>query len=121
MRSAQNAANELKRTYDSEMASLKSKMVDGSALRAVEAAAEKDAQRQQQEIERLIDAEATARRALDEVESLTRSTTEEYENEKKRLETELAAKQNEIEQARREAEAEISEMRLKYEALTVQK
>ena len=69
LRSAQNAANELKRTYDSEMASLKSKMVDGSALRAVEAAAEKDAQRQQQEIERLIDAEATARRALDEVES----------------------------------------------------
>ena len=121
LRSAQNAANELKRTYDSEMASLKSKMVDGSALRAVEAAAEKDAQRQQQEIERLIDAEATARRALDEVESLTRSTTEEYENEKKRLEAELAAKQNEIEQARREAEAEISEMRLKYEALTVQK
>ena len=121
LQSAQNAANELKRTYDSEMASLKSKMVDGSALRAVEAAAEKDAQRQQQEIERLIDAEATARRALDEVESLTRSTTEEYENEKKRLETELAAKQNEIEQARREAEAEISEMRLKYEALTVQK
>ena len=121
LRSAQNAANELKRTYDSEMASLKSKMVDGSALRAVEAAAEKDAQRQQQEIERLIDAEAIARRALDEVESLTRSTTEEYENEKKRLEAELAAKQNEIEQARREAEAEISEMRLKYEALTVQK
>ena len=121
LQSAKTAANELKRTYDSEIASLKSKMVDGAALRAVEVAAEKDAKRQQQEIERLIATEATARQALDEAEALTRRTTEEYENEKKRLEAELVAKQNEIEQARREAQAEISEMRVKYDALTVQK